>query len=483
MNKKLIVKILGIILLIEAAFMLPSLIISFYMKDSSNKGFLVAMSILIVLFLATRFIKIKDYTLAPLDGLFIVGFSWILVSIFGAIPLYINTELDFISSFFEIVSGFTTTGASVIRNIESYPKSVVFWRSITHWIGGMGILVFTVSILPRLGVGGFQIYKAESPGPVAGKIQSTTARSGKILYRIYLLITLIIFLALLATKMSVFDAAIHTFGVTGTGGFSSHNDSLTRYGTPTIVVLSIAMFICATNFNVYFLIYKRKFKEILNNDELKMWFLFIGIAVLSIAICLFNNGYGSFSLSLRDSALQVTSVSSTSGFANTDFDLWPSFAKTLLFLLYFMGGCAGSTAGGLKVVRITVLYKLVKREIKKTIHPKAVVPIRLNGKNLSEQVVLGICAFTAVYFFVFCISTAIITLDGHDIRTSMSAVATFLSNVGPGFSKVGPTKNFAFFSSGYKLYFSFLMLLGRLEFFTLIALISPSNPKKELIKI
>lgn len=483
MNKKLIVKILGIILLIEAAFMLPSLIISFYIKDSSNRGFLVAMSILIVLFLLTRFIKIKDYTLVPLDGLFIVGFSWILVSIFGAIPLYINTELDFISSFFEIVSGFTTTGASVIGNIESYPKSVVFWRSITHWIGGMGILVFTVSILPRLGVGGFQIYKAESPGPVAGKIQSTTARSGKILYRIYLLITLIIFLALIATKMSVFDAAIHTFGVTGTGGFSSHNDSLTRYGTPTIVVLSIAMFICATNFNVYFLIYKRKFKEILNNDELKMWFLFIGIAVLSIAICLFNNGYGSFSLSLRDSALQVTSVSSTSGFANTDFDLWPSFAKTILFLLYFMGGCAGSTAGGLKVVRITVLYKLVKREIKKTIHPKAVVPIRLNGKNLSEQVVLGICAFTAVYFFVFCLSTAIITLDGHDIRTSMSAVATFLSNVGPGFSKVGPTKNFAFFSSGYKLYFSFLMLLGRLEFFTLIALISPSNPKKELIKI
>lgn len=483
MNKKLIVKILGIILLIEAAFMLPSLIISFYIKDSSNRGFLVAMSILIVLFLLTRFIKIKDYTLAPLDGLFIVGFSWILVSIFGAIPLYINTELDFISSFFEIVSGFTTTGASVIGNIESYPKSVVFWRSITHWIGGMGILVFTVSILPRLGVGGFQIYKAESPGPVAGKIQSTTARSGKILYRIYLLITLIIFFALIRTKMSVFDAAIHTFGVTGTGGFSSHNDSLARYGTPTIVVLSIAMFICATNFNVYFLIYKRKFKEILNNDELKMWFLFIGIAVLSIAICLFNNGYGSFSLSLRDSALQVTSVSSTSGFANTDFDLWPSFAKTILFLLYFMGGCAGSTAGGLKVVRITVLYKLIKREIKKTIHPKAVVPIRLNGKNLSEQVVLGICAFTAVYFFVFCISTAIITLDGHDIRTSMSAVATFLSNVGPGFSKVGPTRNFAFFSRGYKLYFSFLMLLGRLEFFTLIALISPSNPKKELIKI
>ena len=483
MNKKLIVKILGIILLIEAAFMLPSLIIAFYMKDLSHTGFIVAMSILIVLCLATRFIKITDYTLAPLDGLFIVGFSWILVSIFGAIPLYLNTELDFVSSFFEIVSGFTTTGASVISNIEEYPKSVIFWRSITHWIGGMGILVFTVSILPRLGVGGFQIYKAESPGPIAGKIQSTTSGSGKILYRIYLLITLLIFLALLATGMTVFDAAIHTFGVTGTGGFSSHSDSLARYGTPTIVVLSIAMFICATNFNVYFLIYKRKFKEILNNDELKMWVILIAVAIITIAACLFKNGYGSFGLSLRDSALQVTSISSTSGFANTDFDLWPSFAKTVLFLLYFMGGCAGSTAGGLKVVRITVLYKLVKREIKKTIHPKAVVPIRLNGKNLSEQVVLGICAFAAVYFFVFSFSTAIITLDGHDIRTSMSSVATFLSNVGPGFSKVGPTKNFTFFSSGYKLYFSFLMLLGRLEFFTLIALISPRNPKKELIRI
>lgn len=483
MNRRLISKIMGMILLIELAFMLPSLIMSLYMRDGSYRGFLIAILFLSAFGICTQFIKIKDYILAPLDGLFIVGFAWILVSIFGAIPLYVGSNLDYVSSFFEIVSGFTTTGATVIEDIESFPKSIILWRSITHWIGGMGILVFTISILPRLGVGGFQIYKAESPGPVAGKIESRTSQSGKVLYLIYIVITIGLFLSLVFAKMSVFDAVVHTFGVTGTGGFSSHNDSLTSFGTPVIIIMGIYMFMCATNFKIYFLLYKKKFKDILSDDELRLWVFLIFFAIVSIAIVLYKNDYDNFAMALRDSFFQVTSISSTSGFANVDYDKWPSYCKIILFFLYFMGGCAGSTGGGIKVVRICVLYKLIKREIKRTIHPKAVLPIRLNGKRLNEQVVLGISAFFAVYLFVFVISTAIVSFSGENFITSMSSVATFLSNVGPGFSDVGPTKNFAFFNTGFKIYFSFLMLLGRLEFFTLIALIAPHSPRKEIIKI
>lgn len=473
---------MGMILLIELVFMLPSLVISIYMKDGSHRGFLIAMSILLFFGVITQFIKIKDYVLAPLDGLFIVSFAWVLVSIFGAIPLYVSTPLDYASSFFEIVSGFTTTGATVISDIESFPKSIVLWRSITHWIGGMGILVFTISILPRLGVGGFQMYKAESPGPVAGKMEATTSQSGKILYFIYIIITVVIFITLLIFKMSVFDALIHAFGIAGTGGFSSHNDSLTSYGTPVIVVMSIAMFVCSTNFKIYFLLYKGKLKEIFQDDELKLWVCLISFCIASIAVVLYMNGYSSFGTALRDAAFQVTSISSTSGFSNVDYDKWPSYCKMILLLLFFMGGCAGSTAGGIKVVRIGVLYKLVKREIKRTIHPKAVLPIRLNGKRLNEQVVLGIAAFFGVYFFAFAISIVIITLSGESFVTSFSSVVTFLSNVGPGFEDVGPTENFGIFNSGYKFYFSFLMLLGRLEFFTLLALITPHHPRKEIIR-
>ena len=484
MNYKLISKILGYILLIETAFMAPSLILSLVEKDGSAPGFLIPMAIAILLGLILINLKVKKRSLSPRDGILIVTASWVLVSLVGAIPLFIAANMTYVDSFFEIVSGFTTTGATVISGIESFPRSVVFWRSITHWIGGMGILVFTVGLLPKLGVGGFQIFKAESPGPVAGKIESTISQSSKRLYIIYIILSAALFTCLKIAGMSVFDSLVHTFGVLGTGGFSSYNDSFMSYeGNAVHFILAFFMFLSATNFTIYSLISRKKFKEVLQNDELKLWILITLAAIFFITLDLYSKGYPSLLLAFRDSAFQVTSISSTSGFANADYELWPSFSKFILLILMIFGGCAGSTGGGIKVTRISILLKLIKREMRKATHPKAVLPIIADGKTLSDEVVLGINAYLGTYFVIALASTAVVTLSGVDVITGFSSVATTLSNVGPGFGDIGPTKNFAFYNDFFKLYFSALMLLGRLEFFTILALFSKGRRRKEIIKL
>ncbi|CAG7588862.1 TrkH family potassium uptake protein [Peptoniphilus senegalensis] len=484
MNYKLISKILGHILLIETAFMAPSLILSLVERDGSTYGFLIPMALAVFLGLILINLKVKKRSLSPRDGILIVTASWILVSLVGAIPLYIAADMTYVDSFFEIVSGFTTTGATVISNIESFPRSVIFWRSITHWIGGMGILVFTVGLLPKLGVGGFQIFKAESPGPVAGKIESTISQSSKRLYIIYIILSAVLFVCLKIAGMSVFDSLVHTFGVLGTGGFSSYGDSFMSYkGNAVHFILSFFMFLSATNFTIYSLISRKKFKEVLQNDELKLWILITLGSIILIAIDLFLNGYSSAFMAFRDSAFQVTSISSTSGFANADYELWPSFSKFILLILMIFGGCAGSTGGGIKITRISLLLKLIKREMKRATHPKAVLPISADGKILSDEVVLGINAYLGTYFIIAIISTGIVTLSGVDVITGFSSVATTLSNVGPGFGGIGPTKNFEFYNDFFKLYFSVLMLLGRLEFFTILALFTRGRHRKDIIKL
>lgn len=484
MNYKLISKILGHILLIETAFMAPSLILSLVERDGSTYGFLIPMALAVFLGLILINLKVKKRSLSPRDGILIVTASWILVSLVGAIPLYIAADMTYVDSFFEIVSGFTTTGATVISNIESFPRSVIFWRSITHWIGGMGILVFTVGLLPKLGVGGFQIFKAESPGPVAGKIESTISQSSKRLYIIYIILSAVLFVCLKIAGMSVFDSLVHTFGVLGTGGFSSYGDSFMSYkGNAVHFILSFFMFLSATNFTIYSLISRKKFKEVLQNDELKLWILITLGSIILIAIDLFLNGYSSAFMAFRDSAFQVTSISSTSGFANADYELWPSFSKFILLILMIFGGCAGSTGGGIKITRISLLLKLIKREMKRATHPKAVLPISADGKILSDEVVLGINAYLGTYFILAIVSTGIVTLSGVDVITGFSSVATTLSNVGPGFGEIGPTKNFYFYSDFLKLYFSVLMLLGRLEFFTILALFSKNRRRKDIIRL
>lgn len=484
MNYKLISKLLGYILLIETAFMAPSLILSLVERDGSSYGFLIPMAIAVFLGLILINLKIKKNSLSPRDGILTVTASWILVSIVGALPLWISAGMTYVDSFFEIVSGFTTTGASVISGIESFPRSVILWRSITHWIGGMGILVFTVGLLPKLGVGAFQIFKAESPGPVAGKIESRISQSSKRLYIIYLILSLMLFICLKFAGMSVFDSLVHTFGVLGTGGFSSYNDSFMSYeGNSVHFILAIFMFLSSTNFAIYALLSKKKFKEVLQNDELKLWISIIIGAITLITLDLYSKGYPSLFMAFRDSAFQVTSISSTSGFANADYELWPSFSKFILLILMLFGGCAGSTGGGMKIVRISILLKLIKREMKKATHPKAVLPVMSDGKSLSDEVVLGINAYLGTYFVIAVLSTALVTLSGVDVITGFSSVATALSNVGPGFGDIGPTKNFYFYSDFFKLYFSVLMLLGRLEFFTIMALFTRGRHRKEIIKL
>ncbi|MGI5948784.1 TrkH family potassium uptake protein [Peptoniphilus sp.] len=479
MNHKLISKIIGLILIIEVVFMVPSLILGLTAGDGSAKGFAIAILVSLIIGLLLISIKYDKKFLSPTDGIAIVTLSWLVVSIVGALPLFISGDMSYVDSFFEIVSGFTTTGASVIVEIEKFPKSIILWRSTTHWIGGMGILVFTVGLLPKLGVGGFQIYKAESPGPVSGKIESRISQSSQRLYIIYIVITIALFICLKAAGMSSFDSVVHTFGVVGTGGFSSKNNSFMSYtGYAIPIIMSVFMFMCATNFSVYALLTKKKFKEIFMSSEIKLWFGFIASAIILIALDLYRSGYSSLPEAFRDSAFQVTSISSTSGFASADYDLWPSFSKFVLVICMIFGGCAGSTGGGVKIVRIAVLLKLISREMKKVTHPRAVLPIRSSGKNVDEEIVLGITAYLGTYFIITLISTLIVTFSGTDIMTSFSSVITTLSNVGPGFAEVGPTKNFAFYNDFYKIYFSILMLLGRLEFFTIMGLFSLSNRKK-----
>ncbi|MDO5041382.1 MAG: TrkH family potassium uptake protein [Peptoniphilus sp.] len=382
---------------------------------------------------------------------------------------------------FETVSGFTTTGASVVENPEILPHSIILWRSMTHWIGGMGILVFTLILLPKIGIGAYQIFKAESPGPVAGKIEPKMTDTAKKLYIIYIVITVILFLLLLIGDMTPFDAIVHTFGVVGTGGFSSKQKSIGHYSSsgPYIpIIMGIFMIICGTNFTLHNYLYKGKIKNIVNDEEFRAYYTIIFGSIALIALDLFINNYGGIAKSLLDSFFTVTSISSTSGFVTADFDLWPSFSKYILFLLMFIGSSAGSTSGGMKVIRIVVIFKLIKREIKRILHPHAVVPIRINGGVLSEEIVSGIYAFTAVYMIITLVSAAVVSLSGVDFLSSISSVLTMLSNVGPAFGAVGPTRNFFFFAPFYKLMFCVLMLLGRLEFFTLIALFSIFTKKK-----
>lgn len=483
MNYAITFKILGLILAIESVFMLPPFIMSYLINDGATNAFLI--TILIMLISAVVMIRktpIGRQKVSPKDGLLIVSLAWIIVSIFGAVPLYVSKSVPtYVDALFEIISGFTTTGATVISNIEQLPKSIVLWRSMTHWIGGMGILVFTLSLLPKLGVGGFQIFKAESPGPVAGKIEPKTSQTAKRLYVIYMFITVILFGLLLVGGMTPFDAIIHTLGTVGTGGFSSKADSVGAYsGNYIPIIMTIFMIICGTNFTMHYYLYKGKFKEIIHDDEFRAYYIIIFLAILIITLDLYFSGYGKLSKTIVDSSFQVSSVMSTSGYSNANFDLWPTLSKYVLLILFFTGSCAGSTAGGMKIIRIVVVIKMVKREIVKALHPKAVVPIKINNKIVNEEVVLGISSYLSVYILIFVIASGVVASSGVDLISSISSVATMLSNVGPGFSSVGPTQTFGFFAMGYKLLFCALMLLGRLEFFTLLALITPRRFRERI---
>ena len=478
MNCGLVGRVLGNLLLVEATLFTIPLGISLYFQErNAILGFLLAMVLTgVVGFLASN-IPTRSTRLKTREALLIVTLGWFGASFFGSLPFVLSGSIpSFIDAFFETVSGLTTTGSTVIENVEVLPLGMLFWRSFTHWLGGMGILVLTLAILPTLGVGGFQIFKAESPGPTPDKLTPRIGVTTKILYTVYFFITLIQVLVFHLGGLSWFESLVISFGTVGTGGFSIYNDSLARYSTNSVLISSIAvgMIISGVSFSLYYDLWKRRWRQALNNSEFRLYLTIVALSVLAISLNLYGRVYHSVGETVKHALFQVSSIITTTGYSTVDFDLWPSFSKGILFTLMFVGGSAGSTAGSIKVVRLLVAGKVVKREVGKILHPQLAAPITINGRIVAPDIVSGVASFYFLYVLTFVIGSLLISLEGLDLISSMSAVAVTLGNIGPGFGAVGPSQTFASFSRASKLLFSLLMLLGRLELFTLFSILTPS---------
>ena len=483
MKYGIIIKVLGNLLVFEALMMIPALLVSIFYGQNDSFAFFISISLTAIVGLIMSKVKGSYKKIKARDALAVVSIGWLLASFFGSLPFVISGSIpSFVDAFFETISGLTTTGSTLIEDVEVLPKGILLWRSFTHWIGGMGILVFTLAILPTMGISGFQIFKAESPGPTADKIVPRIKDTARILYTTYIAITIIQIIFLVIGGMSLYESVVHTFGTVGTGGYSTRNNSIGAYNSTYIhIVITVFMILSGVNFSLYYALVKGKWKEVIRNGELRLYLgiIFSASILIGLNIYMSNDGYKNIGLAFRDSFFQVSSIITTTGYATTDFDLWPIFSKLILFLLMFVGGCAGSTSGSVKVIRILVLTKLVKRQVAKTFHPNAYIPIKIDGKVVSDDIVTSISSFFILFIIMFVIGILIISFEGLDFESTISAVATSIGNVGPGFGFVGPTRNFSGFSALSKIVLSLLMLMGRLELFTIVALISPKAWKHE----
>jgi trk system potassium uptake protein TrkH len=473
MDSGLVLKTIGHLLIVEAVFMIAPLGVSIYYGESDFKAFFIA--ILITAFVGTilSFSRARKEAVRYKEGFMIVGLGWLLISIFGAIPFLLAGTFDnFIDAFFETVSGFTTTGASVLKDIESQPHGILFWRSLTHWLGGMGVLVFTLSLLPAVGMSSLNILKAESTGPTPGKLVPKIAETARILYIIYILLTGLEIIFLKIGGMPLFDAVTHTFATVGTGGFSTKNKSIAAYNMPSIEwVIMIFTFLAGVNFSLYYDVLMGKFKSLFKDREFQFYCTVIGIAIILITINI-TDSWGNILLSFRQAAFQVVTIISSTGFATLDYSIWPAFSKMILFILMFFGGCAGSTSGGIKILRVMIVFKYIKREFYKLIHPNSVISIRIGGQTIPENVVQNVIVFVLLYFLIFAGLSLILLTQDMDLISSTSAVVASLSNIGPGFGSVGPAMNYAGLTIFTKILLSFTMILGRLEIYTVLILIT-----------
>lgn len=477
MNYKMIKNILGWILIFEAIFMAVPLITAIIYSESAVISFIV--SILICAAVGGLLIMNRpaDTTLYSRDGYVIAAASWIALSIFGAFPFYISGAIpSYIDALFETVSGFTTTGASILTEIESLPKSILIWRSFTHWVGGMGVLVFIMAFVSLSGGQNMHIMKAESPGPSVSKLVPRVKNTATILYSLYFILTLTEFFVLLFAGMSVFEALNTSFATAGTGGFGIKNDSINSYSSAIQIAITIFMLLFSINFNSYYMLLHRKPKEAFNTEVR----VFAAIVISAIAIISLNvyHLFPSVQDAVKHSAFTVASIISTTGFATVDFNLWPELSRTILVLLMFIGACAGSTGGGMKVSRIIILVKSMKNSLNSLIHPKRVQKISIDSHPVDSEVVQNVYAFTVCYIIIFVVSFVVIAFDNHDLITNFTAVASTMNNIGPGLELVGPTQNFAFFSIPSKLVLIFDMLAGRLEVFPMLILFSRAVWKK-----
>ena len=482
MNRRMIIYMVGSIILLEAVvLMLPTIVALCYQELNGVFAFSLTIIIASVTGLVMRLAaKPHSRVIYAREGFIIVTFAWLFLSLLGCLPFLISQEIpNFFDAFFETVSGFTTTGASILREVESMSYGMLFWRSFTHWLGGMGVLVLIMAILPSDSGRSIHILRAEMAGPVVGKIVPKIKETARILYYLYFALTFLEFVFLLLGQMPLFDAAVHALGTAGTGGFGIHSDSIASYSPYIQWVITVFMVLFGVNFNLFYFLLLRKFKTVFGNREL--WF-YLGILLVASGIITYSIYpiYNNFGDSVRHSCFQVASIVSTAGFSTADFNLWPDLAKGVIFILMFLGGCAGSTAGGLKLSRVIIMLKAIQKDIRHLLHPRSVAAVKFEGKTLDDETMHGVTTYFALYIVLIAATFLLLSFEpSFDVQSNLTASVTCCNNVGPGFGLVGPMEGFGGYSWFSKLVLTFAMLFGRLEIYPVLLAFYPRTWTKK----
>lgn len=480
MNRSIIRYILGQVLKLESAFLLLPCIVAVIYHERQGIYYVVTIAIGLVIGILMTFVKPKNMVFYLKEGCVATALSWIVMSLLGCLPFWFSGEIpSFTDALFETISGFTTTGASILSNVEALSHCNLFWRSFTHWIGGMGVLVFMLAIIPMSGGSNINLMRAESPGPSVGKLVPKIRYSARILYYIYIGLTLAEIIFLLVGRMPLFDSLCTALGTAGTGGFGIKADSMASYSVYLQWVVTIFMILFGVNFNAYYFLIFGDVKKAAAMEEVKAYFMIIGVAILGIVICIWNTSSGFFD-ALTKASFQVASLITSTGFATVDYNVWSSTAKTILIFSMMIGACAGSTGGGIKVSRFISVFKTVKKELDSYIHPKSVKKIKMDGKPIEHDVVRSINVYFITFILLFCVSMLLVSFEGHDLTTNFTAVLATINNIGPGLNMVGPAENFGFFKPFTKYVLMFDMLAGRLELFPLLILLHPALWKQAL---
>ncbi len=480
-NFKLVLRIIGFLLMVEGFFMFLAIPFSLYYREASYLSLLYSGLITSVIG-AAFFVLLRKHTnrtIGKREGYLIVTFTWIITSFFGALPFILSGAIPNLSNaFFETISGFTTTGASILNDIEAVPKGILFWRSLTHWVGGMGIIVLSVAILPVLGIGGMQLFVAEMPGPTPDKLHPRITQTAKRLWAIYVLLTAAETILLMTGGMDLFDGLCHAFGTMATGGFSTQNDSVASFSPYIQYIIIFFMILAGTNFTLHYFALLGRFQKVWENEEYRNYILLILVTTIIITISIIGLANKEIEQAFRDSLFMVVSIITTTGFVTSDYLLWPGTLWLIIFLLMFVGGSAGSTGGGMKIIRQLLLIKNSRQELKRLMHPQAVIPVKFNGKAVPRDIIFKIMAFFLIYMLIFAIGTLIMSALGLNFESAAGSVAATLGNIGPGIGSVGPVENYAHIPILGKWVLSFLMLLGRLELFTVLIVFAPAFWKK-----
>lgn len=473
MNLSMIRYVLGLVMMFEGAFLSLPCVVALIYQEKKGFSFFIMMIICLLLGFLLRYKKPKNHVFYAKEGFVTVAASWIVLSFFGGLPFVLNGDIpSVVDAMFETVSGFTTTGSSILSDVEALSKCSLFWRSFTHWIGGMGVFVFVLAVMPLTGGQNIHLMRAESPGPSVGKLVPKLRTTSMILYKIYFVMTVIMVLLLLAGRMPLFESLLLSFGAAGTGGFGILNTGCATYTPYVQYVIAVFMILFGVNFNVYYFLLIRRFKEAIKYEELKYYLLFIGASVTLITVNICRT-FPTLEEAFRHAFFQVSSIITTTGYSSFDFNGWPEFSKVILILLMFSGACAGSTGGGIKVSRLVMMLKTVKKELLFYAHPRNVRKVKFNGRVVEHEVIRGMNVYFVAYGFIMMFSVLVLALDNFDFTTNFTAVVATLNNIGPGLSAVGPASNFGAYSDLSKIVMIFDMLAGRLEIFPMLVLLSP----------